>query len=169
MRRRPDRAPGQTVPACKGFMSGDCGRVVFAWYIVTRILQVALLVRAPKSCVERVESLGRVVGWVQVEFNKAALSLSDAIPTEQRKAALNRLLKVCPAPATSKAHGLFLKDNCMERRSEHDQGIRPPHSPIRNCGGCKGRASVGAGGFTRQAPAHCRWAPRQLLASLSAV
>jgi len=30
----------------------------------------------------------------QVEFNKAALSLSDAIPTEQRKAALNRLLKV---------------------------------------------------------------------------
>ena len=36
---------------------------------------------------------------LQVEFNKAALSLSDAIPTDQRKAALNRLLKAraaCP-------------------------------------------------------------------------
>ena len=33
----------------------------------------------------------------QVEFNKAALSLSDAIPTDQRKAALNRLLKARPA------------------------------------------------------------------------
>ena len=31
---------------------------------------------------------------VQVEFNKAALSLSDAIPADGRKAALNRLLKV---------------------------------------------------------------------------
>lgn len=30
----------------------------------------------------------------QVEFNKAALSLSDAIPADGRKAALNRLLKV---------------------------------------------------------------------------
>ena len=32
---------------------------------------------------------------LQVEFNKAALSLSDSIPAEQKKAALNRLLKVC--------------------------------------------------------------------------
>ena len=87
--------------------------VVFASYIVTCILQSAPLVRAPRCCVERVESLGRVVGWVQVEFNKAALSLSDAIPTEQRKAALNRLLKVCPAPATSKAHGFFFKAVCV--------------------------------------------------------
>ncbi len=31
---------------------------------------------------------------MQVEFNKAALSLSDSIPAEQKKAALNRLLKV---------------------------------------------------------------------------
>lgn len=32
--------------------------------------------------------------WSQVEFNKAALSLSDSIPGDQKKAALNRLLKV---------------------------------------------------------------------------
>lgn len=32
--------------------------------------------------------------WVQVEFNKAALSLAETIPSEQRKVALNRLLKV---------------------------------------------------------------------------
>ena len=31
---------------------------------------------------------------LQVEFNKAALSLSDAIPEVQKKAALTRLLKV---------------------------------------------------------------------------
>ena len=31
---------------------------------------------------------------VQVEFNKAALSLSDSIAADQKKAALNRLLKV---------------------------------------------------------------------------
>ena len=31
---------------------------------------------------------------MQVEFNKAALSLAEAIPQEQKKAALNRLLKV---------------------------------------------------------------------------
>ncbi len=31
---------------------------------------------------------------LQVEFNKAALSLSDSIPADQKKAALNRLLKV---------------------------------------------------------------------------
>lgn len=37
---------------------------------------------------------------LQVEFNKAALSLSDAIPTDQRKAALNRLLKARPACPT---------------------------------------------------------------------
>jgi hypothetical protein len=30
----------------------------------------------------------------QVEFNKAALSLAETIPLEQRKGALNRLLKV---------------------------------------------------------------------------
>lgn len=30
----------------------------------------------------------------QVEFNKAALSLADAFPADQKKAALNRLLKV---------------------------------------------------------------------------
>ena len=30
----------------------------------------------------------------QVEFNKAALSLSEAIPQEQKNTALNRLLKV---------------------------------------------------------------------------
>lgn len=29
-----------------------------------------------------------------MEFNKAALSLADAFPTDQKKAALNRLLKV---------------------------------------------------------------------------
>jgi hypothetical protein len=34
----------------------------------------------------------------QVEFNKAALSLSDAIPADGRKAALNRLLKARPIP-----------------------------------------------------------------------
>lgn len=33
-------------------------------------------------------------GMLQVEFNKAALSLSDSIPADQKKAALNRLLKV---------------------------------------------------------------------------
>ena len=33
---------------------------------------------------------------VQVEFNKAALSLSDSISADQKKAALNRLLKVRP-------------------------------------------------------------------------
>jgi hypothetical protein len=32
-----------------------------------------------------------------VEFNKAALSLADAFPADQKKAALNRLLKVGPA------------------------------------------------------------------------
>ena len=31
---------------------------------------------------------------LQVEFNKAALSLADAFPADQKKAALNRLLKV---------------------------------------------------------------------------
>jgi len=31
-----------------------------------------------------------------VEFNKAALSLSDNIAADQKKAALNRLLKVRP-------------------------------------------------------------------------
>ena len=31
---------------------------------------------------------------LQVEFNKAALSLSDALPGD-KKAAMNRLLKVC--------------------------------------------------------------------------
>jgi len=31
---------------------------------------------------------------LQVEFNEAALSLSDSIPADQKKAALNRLLKV---------------------------------------------------------------------------
>lgn len=31
---------------------------------------------------------------LQVEFNKAALSLSDSIAADQKKAALNRLLKV---------------------------------------------------------------------------
>lgn len=36
----------------------------------------------------------RLYASLQVEFNKAALSLSDSIPGEQRKAALNRLLKV---------------------------------------------------------------------------
>lgn len=39
-----------------------------------------------------------VLSWsaeLQVEFNKAALSLSDSIAPEQRKTALNRLLKVC--------------------------------------------------------------------------
>ncbi len=37
---------------------------------------------------------------LQVEFNKAALSLSDSIPADQKKAALNRLLKVqsCALP-----------------------------------------------------------------------
>ena len=30
---------------------------------------------------------------LQVEFNKAALSLADAFPADQKKAALNRLLK----------------------------------------------------------------------------
>ena len=34
---------------------------------------------------------------VQVEFNKAALSLSDALSSDQRQSALNRLLKVRPA------------------------------------------------------------------------
>lgn len=33
---------------------------------------------------------------LQVEFNKAALSLADAFPADQKKAALNRLLKVGP-------------------------------------------------------------------------
>lgn len=32
--------------------------------------------------------------FTQVEFNKAALSLAETIPLEQRKGALNRLLKV---------------------------------------------------------------------------
>lgn len=36
----------------------------------------------------------RLCASLQVEFNKAALSLSDSIPGEQKKAALNRLLKV---------------------------------------------------------------------------
>lgn len=35
----------------------------------------------------------------EVEFNKAALSLADAFPPEQKKAALNRLLKVWGGPA----------------------------------------------------------------------
>ncbi len=36
---------------------------------------------------------------MQVEFNKAALSLSEAIPQEQKNTALNRLLKACAAPS----------------------------------------------------------------------
>ena len=36
---------------------------------------------------------------VQVEFNKAALSLSEAIPQEQKNTALNRLLKVPFTPS----------------------------------------------------------------------
>ena len=40
------------------------------------------------------ESRFALVKKYEVEFNKAALSLSDTIPADQKKAALNRLLKV---------------------------------------------------------------------------
>lgn len=45
----------------------------------------------------------RVVWGRQVEFNKAALSLSDSIAPEQKKTALNRLLKVWLASCSSRA------------------------------------------------------------------
>ena len=54
---------------------------------------------------------GALVG-VQVEFNKAALSLSDAIPADGRKAALNRLLKVGLTPCELESHV-----GCLERRT----------------------------------------------------
>ena len=46
---------------------------------------------------------------MQVEFNKAALSLSDALSSDQRQGALNRLLKArsllaCDPPAM---HALY--------------------------------------------------------------
>ena len=48
-------------------------------------------------CIIVLKFMGRIMmsGCMQVEFNKAAQSLTDAmIPTTQKKSALNRLVKV---------------------------------------------------------------------------
>lgn len=44
---------------------------------------------------------------MQVEFNKAALSLAESIPLDQRKGALNRLLKVSRASSSNACSLLF--------------------------------------------------------------
>ena len=77
--------------------SGRCCYAQLSWQLLGLFDKLglhALTEAFPLAATSLHFNPSQIEHWPQVEFNKAALSLADAFPADQKKAALNRLLKV---------------------------------------------------------------------------